>query len=129
MMWLLPVGDSDFSTRWGRIKKAFTTAWLNAGGGEAATTRSRASRHERGVWQPRFWEHTIQDETDLERHMDYIHFNPVKHEVAACPHLWPYSTFPKQVALGRYVPDWRCACHGKSAPEPVFDDLAGSAME
>jgi putative transposase len=128
-LWTMPPEDSDFSTRWGLIKSAFTKGFLSTGGREAATTRSRAGRRERGVWQPRLWEHTIRDEEDLERHMDYIHYNPVKHDLAPCPHAWPYSTFPKHVTLKRYTPDWQCICGGGVVKPPAFDNLAGSAME
>src|SRR5687768_13416942 len=74
-VWTLPVGDSDFSTRWGLIKKAFTQSWLASGGREGHVSVSREANQRRGVWQRRFWEHTIRDEDDLHRHLDYIHYN------------------------------------------------------
>jgi putative transposase len=60
----------------------------------------------RGIWQKRFWEHTIRDEEDYRNHMDYVHFNPVKHGLAAHPASWPYSTFRKCVARGLYDAAW-----------------------
>ena len=54
----------------------------------------------RGIWQQRFWEHTIRDETDFGRHMDYIHFNPVKHGHVTFPHAWLWSTFTRWVREG-----------------------------
>lgn len=76
-LWTLPEGDTDYSTRWRLIKTRFTAALL-ANGMHARRRR----RDERAIWQPRLWEHAIRDETDLSRHIDYIHFNPVKHGLA-----------------------------------------------
>src|SRR5258708_995062 len=70
----LPSADPDFSRRWQRIKGRFTTAVIAAG----ATIR-RSRKGEYSLWQSRFWEHTIRDEEDFSRHVDYIHYNPVKH--------------------------------------------------
>lgn len=76
-LWTLPEGDTDYSTRWRLIKTRFTAALVENG------MHARRGRHdERAVWQPRFWEHAIRDETDLSHHIDYIHFNPVKHGLA-----------------------------------------------
>src|SRR5262249_48865466 len=84
-VWSLPRGDSDYSGRWRWIKAAFTELWLSAGGSETSPTPSRVQKRERGVWQRRFWELQIRDEMDLEQHVDYIHYNPVKHGYAARP--------------------------------------------
>jgi putative transposase len=100
-VWSLPRGDSNYSGRWRWIKGAFTEQWLAAGGEETAVLcASRVRRGEHGVWQRRFWEHQIRDEADLERHVDYIHYNPVKHGYAARPADWPWSSFSQHVALG-----------------------------
>ena len=106
-------GDSDFSGRWRWIKGAFTEQWLSAGGSEASPSVSRARKGEHGVWQRRFWEHQIQDEVDLERHVDYIHYNPVKHGYASRPGDWPWSSFARHVRLGQYPSDW-------GATEPIM---------
>jgi REP element-mobilizing transposase RayT len=84
-IWTLPDGDADFSTRWSFIKSAFTRAYLAAGGNEQPLSDSRQRHRRRGVWQRRYWEHQIRDEADLRRHVDYIHWNPIKHNQAACP--------------------------------------------
>ncbi len=105
-LWRLPPGDDDYATRWRVIKARFTRQWLAAGHGEPATTRSRQSKSERGVWQRRSWEHLIRDETDWKRHLDYIHYNPVRHGLASAPRYWPYSSFLKYVRLGEYDLDW-----------------------
>ena len=60
----------------------------------------------RRVWQPRFWEHHIRGEEDLGRHLDYIHYNPVKHGYAASPAGWPYSSFARFVRAGVYSEGW-----------------------
>ena len=58
------------------------------------------------MWQRRFWEHLIRDEADLSRHRDYIHYNPVRHGLAASPKEWPYSSFKRFVEQGLYSEDW-----------------------
>lgn len=78
VLWTLPRGDADYSTRWRRIKEEFTRR-------HRAEGASRHCRNERGVWQRRFWKHAIRDETDLERRFDSIHHNPVKHGLVAHP--------------------------------------------
>ena len=69
-------------------------------------TASRVAHGERGVWHRRFWEHVVRDEDDLERLVDYIHFNPVKHGYVTWPGDWPWSSFARFVRLGHYPPDW-----------------------
>ena len=76
MLWQLPEEDEDFSTLLGGIKHAFTRAYLAAGGEEGHTSPSRQRHRNRGVWQKRFHDHVIRDDRDLERHIDYIHYNP-----------------------------------------------------
>jgi putative transposase len=105
-VWSLPAGNSDFSGRWRWIKRAFTEQWLSNAGAAAPTSASRDRKRERGVWQRRFWEHQIRDEVDLERHLDYVHYNPVKHGYVARPVDWPWSSFARHVRLGQYPPDW-----------------------
>jgi putative transposase len=112
-IWTLPEGDADFALRWRLIKSAFS---LRVPGGERIST-SRASRGERGIWQRRYWEHTLRDTDDFARHFDYIHFNPVKHGHAIRVCHWPYSSFHRWVRLGVYPLDWAGA---------AGDDLAGS---
>jgi hypothetical protein len=73
--------------------------------GEHRST-ARLRRAERGIWQRRFWEHTIRDDLDYTAHMDYVHFNPVKHGFVTSAAAWPYSTFRRCLALGLYPADW-----------------------
>jgi len=104
-MWTLPDGDADFSMRWRLIKGRFTRSYVRTFG---ALPRS-ASRHrkqEQGIWQRRFWEHLVRDEKDFGAHLDYIHYNPVRHGLVAAPRDWPHSTFTKWVAQGTYEADW-----------------------
>ena len=68
VVWTLPEGDADFSLRWRLIKSAFSRALAD---GERIS-QSRAGKGERGIWQRRFWEHTLRDEDDFARHVDYI---------------------------------------------------------
>lgn len=79
-----------------------------------AVSASRLKHRESDVWQRRFWEHAIKDEADLHQYLDYIHYNPVKHGLVSCPHLWSYSSFSKWVNQGEYAQNWGCICGGKS---------------
>ena len=98
----LPEDDSDFSTRWGLIKANFSRSIAK---GERVSS-SRSKRGERGIWQRRFWEHLIRDEKDLYAHMDYIHWNPVKHGLTKNAADWKYSSFHRFVKAGIYPENW-----------------------
>ncbi len=102
----LPQGDSNYPLRLKRMKEEFTLRWLHRGGAECAVTRSEANRGRRGIWQPRYWEHTIGDEHDLERCADDIHWNPRKHALADRVRDWPWSSFFRFVEQGQYDLDW-----------------------
>jgi REP-associated tyrosine transposase len=102
MIWTLPERDSDFAVRWPLIKTAFSRALPR---GERISD-SRASRGERGIWQRRYWEHTLRNEDDFARNLDYIHFNPVKHGHTTRVQDWPYSSFRRWVRLGAYPEAW-----------------------
>jgi putative transposase len=115
MIWTLPTRDDDFSVRLAAMKANFSRAYLAAGGAEQRVSESRARRGNRGVWQRRFYEHLIRDEDDLINHFNYIHYNPVKHGLASCPHAWPYTSFHRCVESGLYEPAWGCSC-GKRPP-------------
>jgi putative transposase len=119
-LWTLPPGDFDFSKRWSSIKSRFTREWLAGGGAEQAVPPGQHLQERRGVWQARFFEHTIRDEDDLIQHADYIHFNPVKHDLADCPRDWPWSSFRRFVRLGDYPIDWACSQSGQT---PQFDRI------
>ncbi|QPF86968.1 transposase [Bradyrhizobium genosp. L] len=101
-VWTLPEGDADFVTRWRQIKAAFSRALP---GGERVSA-SRAAKGERGIWQRRYWEHTIRDENDFARHVDYVHINPLKHGLVTRVQDWPYSSFHRMVKLEIYPEDW-----------------------
>jgi putative transposase len=115
-VWTLPSGDAEYSRRWQAIKESFTKAYLAAGGSEGVRNRSRRHRRERAVWQRRFWEHTVEDEEDLERCVDYIHWNPVKHGLVNRVRDWPWSTFHRYVAAGQYSIGW-----GEVDPCPDYE--------
>ena len=97
----LPVDDSDFSGRWRRIKWLFTSSVVHTG-----FVVERDHRSGYSLWQKRFWEHTIRDEKDFERHVDYIHYNPVKHGLVTRVCDWPYSSFHQFVRRGLLPKDW-----------------------
>jgi putative transposase len=101
-IWTLPPGDADFSTRWHDIKASFAAQIPRR---ERLSAR-RLQKGERGIWQRRFWEHVIRDERDYERHVDYIHYNPVKHGYVERVADWPYSSFHRYVERGIYDLEW-----------------------
>ena len=101
-LWTLPPDDFDFPVRWRTIKALVSRAVPPAGDRPASLVRKRES----GIWQRRYWEHTIRDDQDYAAHMDYIHCNPVKHGLAARPADWPFSSFAKCAALGLYPANW-----------------------
>jgi len=105
-IWRLPNGDADYSTRWRLIKSRYSRAMLDAGYQQPMPSNKRGRPHEKAIWQRRFWEHFLRDEVDLEQHIDYMHYNPVKHGLAQSPMTWPYSTFRDYVARGQYPEDW-----------------------
>ncbi len=97
----LPAGDADFSGRWRRIKGHFSTRMIRAG-----VAVKRHPNGELALWQRRFWEHTIRTDDDFARHVDYIHFNPVKHGLVSRVLDWPYSSFHRYVRQGLLPKDW-----------------------
>ena len=103
-IWTLPVQTSDYSTRWRMIKSHFTRNWRAKG--IASESISRQRKGEADVWQQRFWEHLLRDERDLSNHIEYIHYNPVKHGLAKIPSEWQISSFLKYVRDGLYDVDW-----------------------
>ncbi len=101
-LWTLPEGDADFALRWKVIKFAFAKRLPPT----EACSATLVARGERGIWQRRYWEHLIRDERDYASHMDYLHFNPVKHGHVARVSDWPYSSFHRAVRQGLYPADW-----------------------
>ena len=101
-VWTLPPNDNDFSTRWALIKASFSRRLPR----HERISQSRRRHKERGIWQLRIWEHAIRDNDDYRRHVDYVHFNPVKHGHAKRVIDWPYSSFHRFVRGGVYPADW-----------------------
>ena len=117
-LWTLPTDDDKYSLRWRWIKREFTRDWLASGGRELDRSASRVAQRRRGIWQRRFWEHTVQDDADFESHFDYIHYNPVKHGHVQRPCDWPWSSFHRWVRAGHYNRNWG-ANHGPA--ETIVD--------
>lgn len=101
-IWQMPEGDSDYPLRWRLIKWHFSRNLPF----ECALRSSQMRKREKGVWQRRFWEHRIRTEADLRRHVDYVHFNPVKHGFVDKVADWPHSSFRQHVQRGWLSPDW-----------------------
>jgi putative transposase len=101
-IWTLPDGDCDFPGRWRAIKTTFSKSLPDIEHRSPAMIR----RGERGIWQRRYWEHTIRDDADYRAHMDYVHFNPVKHGLVETAKDWPYSSFRRCVEAGFYPENW-----------------------
>ena len=113
-IWTLPGTDTDYPSRWRLIKSHFSRA---SEPGERLSPR-RIKKGERGIWQRRYWEHVIRDESDLNRHIDYIHYHPVKHGWVKRPSDWPHSSFHRFVSAGLLLPDWAAS-----------DDIRGLSLE
>jgi putative transposase len=103
-IWELPEGDHDYPTRWRLIKTEFTKQLPKEL--DTPLPTSRITKKERTIWQRRYWEHTIRDDLDLDHHIDYIHFNPVRHHLAKYPHEWKNSTFQRFVDEDYYPLNW-----------------------
>src|SRR5690348_3070912 len=101
-VWTLPAEDANFPLRWSLIKSKFSRALP----GKMGRAASKVAKREKGLWQRRYWEHAIRDEADLARHVDYIHFNPVKHGYVARVADWPHSSFHRFVERGWLDVDW-----------------------
>ncbi len=104
-IWLLPEDDDDYSLRWRLIKSHFSRHIAK----EETISQSRLRKNERGLWQRSYWEHQIRDDTDFQRHLDYIHYNPVKHGYVDNATDWPYSSIHQWVKSGVYPRDWAAA--------------------
>jgi putative transposase len=104
-IWTLPDGDTDISTRWAQIKHHVSFSCRDQYD-DILPTESRRRRGESAIWQRRFWEHQIRDDDDMTRHVDYIHYNPVRHGHVTSAAQWPYSSFGRFVKNGIYPPDW-----------------------
>jgi putative transposase len=104
-VWTFPPGDAEYPTRWMLIKAGFSRR-IPAG---ERINASRRGKGERGVWQRRYWEHTIRDDEDLRRHIDYVHYNPVKHGYVTRSVDWPHSSLHRYIREGILPADWGVA--------------------
>ena len=100
-VWTLPEGDNDYPGRWRAIKSRFTRAVKDRG-----VSLDPNAKGEYGLWRRRHWEHTIRNDEDLQRHVDYIHFNAVKHGLVRCVSDLPHSSFHYHLRRGRVSRDW-----------------------
>jgi putative transposase len=105
-MWTLPEGDADYSTRWAQIKRTVSRFCGPDMQVRHPVSESRRKHRDSVIWQRRFYEHQIVDEDDFERHVDYVHFNPVRHGHADRAAAWPFSTFHRYVRAGTLPADW-----------------------
>ncbi len=103
-IWTLPEGYANFSARWAIIKRHVSGRCASTI--KSSLSDSRFKRNERPFWQRRFWEHQIMDDADMAKHVDYVHWNPVKHGLVKVVKDWSYSSFHKYVAKGAYPSDW-----------------------
>lgn len=103
-LWTLPTDDADYSIRWRNIKRAFTASIPEDQRPQVHGSRQR--KQEQAIWQRRFWEHRIRDEQDFARHVDYIHYNPVKHGYVQRPVEWQHSSIHHYIRQGVLTADW-----------------------
>lgn len=102
VMLTLPEGDKNYPTRWRLIKAGFSRQIPKL----ENITDSRSRKGERGIWQRRYWEHLIRSDSDYENHVDYIHFNPVKHGYVERAIEWPFSTIHNFIKRGLLSDNW-----------------------
>ncbi len=105
-IWKLPESDNNFSMRWSLIKSGFSKRTKSLYHKQEWMNDSKQKHRESTIWQRRFWEHQIYDEDDYRAHIDYIHYNPVKHGLVKRAKDWPYSTFHRLVNQGIYSENW-----------------------
>ena len=103
-IWTLPANDSNFSKRWMLIKSDFSRHLPR----NEHCNKIRGSKGERVIWQRRYWEHAIRDQRDMNRHIDYIHYNPVKHGHVDKASDWPHSSIHKYIRDGLIGSNWGC---------------------
>ena len=115
-IWTLPQDDADFATRWRLVKSWFTRHCDMVA--RTPPDAARLRKGEQAIWQHRYWEHLLRDEADYRRHVEYIHYNPVKHGYVDRPLDWPYSSFRRFVERGLFAEDW-------GAGEMVFSSGVG----
>ena len=119
-IWSLPEGDDDYSTRWRKLKGVFSREYRAGGGSHGEAKPSRRRKREVGVWQRRYWEHRIRNVDDFRRHVEYTHFNPVKHGYVTSLADWPLSSFHDHVKKGWIGADW-----GTIEPDDIVSLDAG----
>jgi len=128
-VWTLPTSDDDYSKRLGRVKARFTKRLYgdepssNYVRRREGVSPSRTKHRESAVWQRRFWEQTIDDEGEVARVLDYVHYNPVKHRLVRCPHQWEASSFHRWVEQGLHESMWGCSCRGRRVEIFDFSDI------
>ena len=114
-IWTLPPDDTDYSTRWRLIKTFFSKRYDDK---KTVIKKNRINKNQKAIWQQRYWEHCLRDEKDFSRHVDYIHYNPVKHGYITLASSWPYSSIHRYIEQG--LVDQRWGGGGMS-----FDDSIG----
>jgi putative transposase len=117
-IWTLPPGDRNYAMRWKRIKTLFSRAISL----QESSSASRLWKGEHGIWQRRYWSHSVRDLSEYRRCFDYIHLNPLRHGLVTQVKDWPYSTFHRHVEKGVYKPDW---CGGKMIEGTFGERSAG----
>ena len=105
-IWTMPKDDSDYAKRWRIIKQKVSIVCADQYKNKTWITASKTKHRESTIWQRRYWEHQIRDQLDFNNHVDYMHHNPVKHQLCDKPVQWPYSTLHRYIKEGIYKPDW-----------------------
>ncbi len=103
-LWTMPTEDDDYPSRVRLFKSHFTRQLPVVM--KQTDNKNRQTHKQTGIWQLRYWEHTIRDEYDFINHANYIHYNPIKHGYVKNVADWKYSTFHRYVKKGLYEKDW-----------------------
>ena len=90
------------ATRWALINAGFSRGLPK----NERISKSRQSKGERGLWQRRYWQHLIRDDDDLARHIDYIHYHPVKHGYVSRVADRPHASTHRYIRGGIVPSDW-----------------------
>jgi putative transposase len=123
VIWTLPESDSNFPLRIRLLKRYVTISCKSRIHRDQLNSPSRNNKGELTLWQRRFWEHRIRDAQDFKKHMDYIHYNPVKHGLCRSPGDWPHSTLHRLVKQGTYPEKWAGHAESEVPGKPEFGEV------
>ncbi|MFK7944532.1 MAG: transposase [Paracoccaceae bacterium] len=119
-VWTLPGGDTDYSTRWRKIKGRFTRMVKHSGRLKDDALR----KGERGIWERRFWERELVSVSEICKHVEYCWSDPVRHRIVKAPAEWEASSLHREIRAGKVDKDWQAVpLHGTFGERNESPDL------